>query len=100
MAQSDGQAISEKGEEEVRFNTFRGLMKNGAQAQVTFQGAEGLFHKDQLHVTAPDEFRIIRLQIGAQQVAAFAPASLTQSGPIQVIRQSNESLLRLLPALK
>ena len=65
LAQGDTQTIREERHEEVGFDPFGFVMVNGPQGQVAFQGAEGFFHKHQLHVAAPEQLGICRAEVGA-----------------------------------
>src|ERR1700691_5296777 len=54
------------------------LMEYWPYRQVSFQGFEGLFDGDQLDVILPERGRVTVGEVGAQQVAPFAPADLAQ----------------------
>lgn len=69
------------------------VMKDGAQAEVTLEGAERLLDKAQLHGATPNQLRVVRGQIGAQQVAAFARDDLPQPGLVEVVAQRVEAHL-------
>ena len=87
LTQRDGQTVGEEGDEQVRLDAVRSLMKNGAQTEVPFACAERFLDKTELHVTAPDQFGIVGRQVGAQQIPALAPADRAQLATIQLIRQ-------------
>ena len=56
---------------------FQG-MKNGPQTQIIFEVLEGCFHLRELNVKLPELFRLLRAQIAAQQITAFAAPHLAQ----------------------
>src|ERR1700704_607884 len=61
------------------FNSGFELVINGADRQIALQLLERLLDLDQLQIKAPQIAGIIALDIGAQQIAAFAPPGLPQS---------------------
>lgn len=48
------------------------MKRDGPQAEVALERAERLLDKAQLHLTTPDYLRIVRRQIGAQEVSVLA----------------------------
>ena len=83
LAQGDGEAVGQEGDEEVRFDAFGFVMVDGPQAQVAFLSAEGFFHERQLHVATPEQLRVVGAQVGAQQIPAFALAHGAQPGAVE-----------------
>ena len=49
------------------------------------EGAERFLHKHELHVAAPDEFWIIRVEVGAEQIATFALTDLPEVLAVEFI---------------
>jgi len=72
------QTVSEKGDEDVRFDARGILMEDGTNRQIAFEVLERLLDRDQLQIVAPQLGRIGLGEVGAQQVAAFAPAHLSE----------------------
>lgn len=62
-------------------------MKDGAQAQVVFQGAERVLYKHQLHGVAPQDIGIVIGKVGAEKIPAFAAADFAQVAAIQLVSQ-------------
>ena len=60
----DRQAVGKKGDEQMRFAPLGLLIKNGPQTQVAFERAERFLDVAELHVTTPDQFRIVGRKIG------------------------------------
>ena len=58
-------------------------MIDGPDRQIVFQLLENLLDLDQLQIEPPQMARIIALEIGAQQIAAFAPPCLPQFLPVE-----------------
>ena len=77
-AQRDVQAIGQEGDEDVRLDALLELMVDRAQLQIVLQVLEGGLDLDELDVELPQLGRVPSAQIGAQEVAAFAPAHLAQ----------------------
>jgi len=77
LSEGDREAVGEKGDKEVSFDAVGAVMPDGADGQIAFEGAEGFFDEDQLHVVAPQGVGLFVGQVGAQQVAAFATARLS-----------------------
>ena len=76
--QGDVDAVSQKGDENVGFNSALVLVEERADCQVAFEIAEGFFDGDELDVVLPQLGGIVVGEIGAQQVTAFAPPRLSQ----------------------
>ena len=74
LLQSDIEAIGQEGHEDVGLDAGIGLMKNGAQGQVTFEIAEDGFDLGELQVTLPEDGRVLGREIGAQQVMSLVAA--------------------------
>ena len=51
--------------------------------QIVLEGFEGGLDLDELDVEPPQLGRVLAAQIGAQQIAAFAPSHLAQLGAIE-----------------
>ena len=66
------------------------VMKNGPQTQVAFERAERFLDVAELHVTTPDQFRIVGREIGPWQIAAFAAeikmVAVRQRGALRGVR--------------
>jgi len=58
------EGVGEEGEEEVGFDAVGFLVPDGAQGEVAFEGAEGLFDVFELHVVVPEFFG--RVGVGGQ----------------------------------
>ena len=78
LLQGDLQAIGDEGDEDVGLDAIVGLVVDGADRQIAFQLLEGLLDLGELNVVAPQCGGILAGEIGAQQVAAFAPTDLSQ----------------------
>ena len=87
LAQGDREARGEERDEQVRLNPFGQLMKNRPQAEVALERAERFLDKTQLHRAAPNQLPIGDAELGAQRIAAFAPAHGAQFVTIQPIRE-------------
>ena len=83
LLQRDQQTIGQKRNENMSFNSGFELVIDGTDRQITLQLLERLLDLDQLQIEPPQMARIIALDIGAQQIAAFAPPGLPQFLPIQ-----------------
>ena len=57
----------------MRFDALFVLMEDRPDRQIALEVLERLFHRDQLEVEAPQLGGIALGQIGAQQIATFAP---------------------------
>ena len=68
------------------------LMVDGAQLQIVLEVLEGRLDLDELDVELPQLGRLLPTQIGAQQIAAFAPAHLAQLLAIE--REAERGALR------
>ena len=55
-------------------------MIDGAQREIAFEGAEGFFHMDQLHVVEPEGVGGFVGEIRAQEITAFAAAEVQAVG--------------------
>ena len=77
------QAVGEKGNEDVRFDTCLGLMVDRTNGQIVFKLLERLFHFGELHVERLQLIGVVPTQIGAQQISPFVRAHLTQFGAIE-----------------
>src|SRR6202790_4671533 len=82
-AQRDVQAIGQEGDEDMRLDALLELMVDRAQLQIVLQGLEGCLDLDELDIEPPQLSRVLAAQIGAQQVAPFAPPHLAQLGAIE-----------------
>ena len=59
------------------------MVVDRAQVQIVLHGLEGGLDLDELDVEPPQFGRVFAGEIGAQQIAAFAPAHLAQLGAIE-----------------
>jgi hypothetical protein len=66
------QAVSDKGDENVRFNPLLELMVDRAASQIALEIAEGFRDLGQLDIKLPKLSRIDSDQIGAQQITTFS----------------------------
>jgi hypothetical protein len=64
-------AVSDKGDENVRFNPLLELMVDRADSQIALEIAEGFLNLGQLDIKLPELSRIDSNQIGAQQITTF-----------------------------
>jgi hypothetical protein len=64
LAERDRQAVGKKGDEQMRFDPLGFVVKNGPQTQVALERAERLLDVAELHVTTPDQCRIVGREIG------------------------------------
>src|SRR5713101_5655852 len=85
--QSDVQAISQEGDEDVRLDARLELVKDRPDREVAFQILECLFHRDQQQIVAPQLGRVFLDKVGAQKVSAFAPSCLSQLLAIEPIAE-------------
>src|SRR6201981_3997776 len=85
------QAIGQEGDEDMRLDARFALMIDRAQPQIVFQVLEGGLDLDELDVEPPQLGRVLAAQIGAQQIAPFAPPRLAQLGAIE--REAERGLL-------
>lgn len=60
------------------------LMKDRTDRQISLQGPEGFFDRDQLYVVLPEQSRIIISQIGSQQITSFPPTDPAQFLPVDL----------------
>jgi hypothetical protein len=81
------QAIGQERHEDVRFHALFSLMKDRPDGQIALEVLKRLFHRHQLQVEAPELGRIGLGQVGAQQIAAFAPPHATELLPAQAITE-------------
>ena len=76
--QRDVQAIGEEGDEDMCLDASLELMEDGTDGQIALEVLERLFDRDELQIEVPQLRRIGFGEIGAQQIAAFAPPSLAE----------------------
>ena len=77
-AQRDVQAIGQEGDEDVGFDALFQLVIDRAQSQIVLEVLEGRLDLDQLDIELPQLGGLLPAQIGAQEIAAFAPPHLPQ----------------------
>src|SRR5215216_5358475 len=75
-AQGDVQTVGHEGDEDVSLDALLELMVDGPQPEIVLEGLERRFDLDQLDVEAPQLCGVLPGQVGAQQIAALAPAHL------------------------
>jgi hypothetical protein len=73
------QAVGQEGDEDVRFDTMLKLVVDRAELQIVHEILERGLDLDELDIELPQLGRILVVQIGAQQVAAFAAAPFRSS---------------------
>ena len=78
LAQGGHEAISEEGDEQVRFDALGFLVKDRAQAQISLEGTKRLLDVAQLHVAVPDQRGILGSHVRAQQIPALSLAHRAQ----------------------
>src|SRR6267143_1129027 len=78
MLQRHLQAVSEKGDQNVRVSAMLQLMVDGTYAEFTLKRTEYRFDLGQLHVARPQDAGISGGKIGAQQVVSVVPFRLLQ----------------------
>ena len=76
LLQRDQQTISQKRNENMSVDSDFELVIDGSDRQIVLQLLERLLDLDQLQIEPPQMAGIIALDIGAQQIAAFAPPRL------------------------
>ncbi len=76
LLEGDLQAIGDEGHEDVGLDAMVELVVDRPDGEIAFQLLEGLLDLGELDIEAPQAGRVIVLQVGAQQVAAFAPPGL------------------------
>src|SRR5271170_122796 len=76
--QRDVQAVGQEGDEDMRLDAVLELMMDRAQVQIVLHGLEGGLDLDELDIEPPQLRRLPPGEIGAQQIAAFAPPHLAQ----------------------
>src|SRR5713101_9118207 len=81
------QAISQKGDEDVRLDARLQLVKDRPDREVSFQILEGLFHRDQEQIVAPQLGWVFLDEVGAQKISAFPPSRLSQLLAIEPIAE-------------
>jgi hypothetical protein len=77
------QAVGQERHEDVRLDALLDLVVDRAQVQIVLHGLEGGLDFDELDVEPPQFGRVFAGEIGAQQIAAFAPSHLAQLGAIE-----------------
>src|SRR4051812_1500647 len=75
-AQRDVKAIGQKGDEDMSFDALFELMIDRTQLQIVFEILERGLDLDKLDIEQPELGRLPPAQIGAQEIAAFAPPHL------------------------
>src|SRR5215471_19268969 len=75
-AQRDVKAIGQEGDEDVRFDAVLKLMVDRAELQIVLEILERGLDLDELDIELPQMSRLSGAQIGAQQIAPFAPTRL------------------------
>lgn len=75
------QTIGQVSHEDVRFHALFLLVKDRSDLQIALEVFERRLDGHQLQIVFPERLRIGLRQVGAQQVAAFAPAPLPASLP-------------------
>src|SRR5208282_487788 len=83
VAERDVETIGQEGDEDVRLDAVLELVVDRAQVQIVLHGLEGGLDLDELDVEPPQLGRVFAGEIGAQQIATFAPADLAQPGAIE-----------------
>jgi hypothetical protein len=73
-AQSDVQAVGEKGDEDVGFDPLLVLVEDRSDGEVALEVLESLFDGDELDIVLPEQGGIVVGEIGAQQIASLAAA--------------------------
>jgi hypothetical protein len=74
-AQGDVETIGQKGDEDVRFDALDQLVVDRTPSQVVLEVLEGGLDFGELDVELPQLGRLAPAEIGAQQIAAFAPSA-------------------------
>src|ERR1700739_156504 len=77
-AQRDVETIGEEGDEDVRFDAVLKLVIDRAELQIVLEILECGLDLDELDVELPQLGGILVTQIGAQEIAPFAAARLSQ----------------------
>src|ERR1700685_4092637 len=67
----------------MRLDAVLELMVDRAQLQIVLHGLEGGLDLDELDIELPQLGRIFAGEVGAQQIAAFAPPHLAHLGAIE-----------------
>src|SRR5712671_7190802 len=78
MLQRHLQAVSQKGDQNVRVGAMFQLMIDGTYAEFALERSEDRFDLGQLHVTGPQHAGISCAKVGAQQVMSVAPFRLLE----------------------
>ena len=76
-AKRDVKAIGQEGDEDVGFDALFQLVIDRAQSQIILEALEGRLDFGQLDIELPQLGGLLPVQIGAQEIAAFAPSRLS-----------------------
>ena len=74
LFQCDHQAIGQECHEDMGFDAGLQLVMNGPDRKIVLQFLERLLDLDQLQIEPPELSGVVALDVGAQQIAALAPA--------------------------
>ena len=66
MLKGDLKAVGEEADEDMGFNTFVELVKDGTQTEVAFEGAEAFFDANEVDAVAPEFGGVFSAEVAAK----------------------------------